>query len=78
MKIKVKTKSKDETYGRDRFFPDCPTTKALVGILRKACVNLKALEEFRKQGFDLEYSGSQNNTLDTCGAKRISEEKKEK
>lgn len=77
MKILVKPSS--ETLGKEFYFPDCPISRALVmckfvkTIRENPRILPRDVQNFMKEGIDVEYRGRRSETLDQLGATKTDE-----
>jgi hypothetical protein len=69
MKIEVDVMEREESFGNDRFFPQCPITRAITEAVRSKCVKIKFIKTFVENGIELEYTGRKCEALDQIGGK---------
>ncbi len=79
MKMKILVKPKIETCGKERYFPDCPLSRALCiskvvkGRRENPHILPQDVQAFIHEDIKVEYTGRRNEVLDKLGAVKIDE-----
>lgn len=63
MTLRLVSLSKKESFGHDRYWPACETSRQLTEITGRKTFNKKDLEIFIKMGFEIEFTERTYETI---------------